>query len=71
MKYINAFTKVESMILEREELIIELQQFNRENKGNHKLREQVEANKGIVAKAKEELKLLYPIRNSFYVWCLI
>ena len=63
----NAFLKVESMILEKEELIIELQQFNRENKGNQKLREQVELNKLIISKAKEDLKLLYPIRNSFYI----
>lgn len=67
MKYVKAFTKVESMVLEREDLILELQQFNRENKGNQKLKEQVELNKISISKAKEELKLLYPIRNSFYV----
>lgn len=67
MKYVKAFTNVESMVLEREDLILELQQFNRENKGNQKLKEQVELNKLSISKAKEELKLLYPIRNSFYV----
>ena len=67
MKYVKAFTNVESMVLEREDLILELQQFNRENKGNQKLKEQVELNKSSISKAKEELKLLYPIRNSFYV----
>lgn len=67
MKYVKAFTNVESMVLEREDLILELQQFNRENKGNQKLKEQIELNKLSISKAKEELKLLYPIRNSFYV----
>lgn len=67
MKYVKAFTNIESMVLEREDLILELQQFNRENKGNQKLKEQVELNKLSISKAKEELKLLYPIRNSFYV----
>lgn len=67
MKYGKAFTKVEAMVLEREELIMELQQFNRENKGNQKLKDQIELNRASVFKAKEELKLLYPIRNSFYV----
>jgi hypothetical protein len=67
MKYIKAFTNVESMVLERENIINDLQQFNRENKGNQKLKDEVSSNKILIVKAKEELKLLYNIRNSFYI----